>query len=315
MRRYRNIPPFQFLQGFEAASRLGSFSKAAEELGLSQSAVSHQMRLLEDRLGQKLFLRVGRHVTPTDAGRDYGRTVARVLDELEAGYRRLEPYRKPGSIVIYAPLEFATRWLMPRLPDLMARCPGAAPWIDTSERPIDFEEMEVSLAVISAEAPPSGLEAARLLPDRIAPVLSPRLIKGRRRITPADLLGLPRLNSEHAVRWEDWMAAAGIEAGAEPEGLDFSDRDLALTAAEQGLGVALASLPLAGAALRSGALLAPFREVVEPARVWYAVSTAKELTDPLTLAVWRWVAAEAEAAVAELEVAAAARGRSSRPLR
>jgi LysR family glycine cleavage system transcriptional activator len=293
MRRYRNIPPLQFLQGFEAATRLGSFSKAAEELGLSQSAVSHQMRLLEDRLGQKLFLRVGRHVTLTDAGRDYGRTVARVLDDLEAGYRRLEPYRKPGSVVIYASREFAVRWLMPRLPRLVTECPGVCPWIDTSERPVDFEEMEVSLAVVSAEAPPSGLEAAGLLPDRIAPVLSPQLIEGRRRIKPADLLGLPRLNSEHAVRWKDWMAAAGIEAGEGPEGLDFSDRDLALSAAEQGLGVALASLPLAGSALRAGVLRAPFREALDPARAWFLVSTSRELADPLTHRLWRWLMLEA----------------------
>ncbi len=105
MRRYRNVPPLQFLQGFEAAARLGNFSKAAEELGLSQSAVSHQMRLLEERLGQPLFLRVGRHVRLTDAGRDYSRTVTRALAELDTGYRRLEPYRKPRSVVIYAPRE------------------------------------------------------------------------------------------------------------------------------------------------------------------------------------------------------------------
>ena len=175
MRRYRNVPPLQFLQGFEAAARLGNFSKAAQELGLSPSAVSHQMRLLEDRIGQTLFRRVGRHVSLTDAGRDYQRTVSQALDDLEGGYRRLEPYRKPGSVVIYAPREFASRWLLPRLPRLLQDCPGVCPWIDTSERPIDFAEMEVSLAILYAEAPPPDVEAIRLFADQIAPVLSPSL--------------------------------------------------------------------------------------------------------------------------------------------
>ncbi len=175
MRRYRNVPPLQFLQGFEAAARLGSFSQAAAELGLSQSAVSHQMRLLEERIGQPLFLRVGRHVSLSDAGRDYQRTVARVLDDLESGFGRLAPYKKPGSVVIYAPREFAARWLLTRLPDLLESCPSCCPWIDSSERPIDFGEMEVSLAILYAEVPPVGVEAVKLLSDRIAPVLSPAL--------------------------------------------------------------------------------------------------------------------------------------------
>lgn len=288
MRRYRNVPPLQFLQGFEAAARLGNFSKAAEELGLSQSAVSHQMRLLEERLGQSLFLRVGRHVRLTDAGRDYSRTVTRALAELDTGYRRLEPYRKPRSVVIYAPRELAHRWLLPRFPELLAHCPGVCPWIDTSERAVDFDEMEVSLAIIYAEKPPPHVEAMPLMADRIAPVLSPALAPddpNRREV----LLRLSRLHSEHPVRWDDWLAAAGIDSEPDDGGLDFSDRDLALSAAERGLGIALASLPMADHAIRSGALLAPFTPVLAPNTGWYAISTAKQLDDPDTAAIWQWL--------------------------
>lgn len=292
MRRYRHVPPLQFLQGFEAAARFGNFSKAAEELGLSQSAVSHQMRRLEDRIGQKLFLRVGRHVSLTDAGRDYGRTVARALDDLEGGYRRLEPYRKSGSVVIYAPRDFAVRWLLPRLPQLLRHCPGAAPWIDTSERPIDFEEMEVSLAVHYCEHAPTDVEAISLMEDRIAPVVSPSLIakRGRRE---AELLRLPRLNSERSLHWADWAAHVGWDIEDNGEGLDFSERDFALAAAEQGLGMALASLPMSELALTAGTLVTPWDEAINPARTWFAISTTKELADPATLAVWRWLVTEA----------------------
>ncbi len=292
MRRYRNVPPLQFLQGFEAAARLGNFSVAAHELGLSPSAVSHQMRLLEDRLGQTLFRRVGRHVSLTDAGRDYQRTVSQALDDLEGGYRRLEPYRKPGSVVIYAPRELASRWLLPRLPRLLQACPGVCPWIDTSERPIDFAEMEVSLAILYAEAPPPNVEAVRLFGDEIAPVLSP-VLAPRQRLTIEDLLALPRLNSEHPVRWADWLETMGAPVEDRGNGLDFSDRDVALAAAEQGSGVVLASLPMARHALSLGGLVAPFKEAIEPPRAWYAVSTATELAARPTHATWQWLVEEA----------------------
>jgi LysR family glycine cleavage system transcriptional activator len=298
MRRYRNVPPLQFLQGFEAAARLGSFSKAAAELGLSQSAVSHQMRLLEDRLGQKLFLRVGRHIGLTDAGRDYSRTVSRALADLETGYRRLEPFRKPRSVVIYAPREFAHRWLLPRLQDLLTQCPGACPWIDTSEIPVDFEEMEVSLAIIRAEKAPADREVLELMDDRVGPVLSPKLATGVRDARDL-ILQLPRLHSEHAEHWEEWFEAAGMGSGQPAGGLDFSDRDLALAAAERGLGWALASLPMAGHAIRSGALVAPFDAAIAPAARWFAISTARELADPDTSAIWRWLRLTAAGSLGE----------------
>ena len=140
MKRFRNIPPLQYLLGFEAAARLGSFSKAAEELGISQSAVSHEMRLLEARVGQPLFVRQGRSVRLTDAGRDYQRSVAGALENLETGYRKLEPYRTPGSVVIYCRSDFAARWLLPRIGALKIAVPLCDPWIDTSGGKVDFEE-------------------------------------------------------------------------------------------------------------------------------------------------------------------------------
>ncbi len=288
MRRYRHVPPVQFLQGFEAAARLGSFSKAAAELGLSQSAVSHQMRLLEDRLGQPLFLRIGRRVRLSDAGRDYLRTVRHALDDLESGHRRLAPYKKPGSVVIYAPREFAFRWLLPRLPALRQACPGSSPWIDTSERPVDFAEMEVSVSVLYAEAAAAELPGFALFADRIGPVLSPALA-GRRRLSSSDLSRLPLLHSEHHVRWDDCFARAGIDTANVSEGLDFSDRELALAAAEAGLGVALASLPLAAPAIAAGRLAAPFGIRLEPQRSWFVASTENELADAHTHRVWCWL--------------------------
>lgn len=293
MRRYHNVPPLQFLQGFEAAARLASFSQAAAELGLSQSAVSHQMRLLEDRIGQPLFLRVGRTVRLTDAGRDYLRTVRQTLDGLEAGYRKLAPYRKPGSVVIYAPADFASRWLLPRLGDLKRSCPGCDPWIDTSGKAVDFSEMEVSIAIVYDEdAPARGLSIA-LLADRLTPVAAPMLI-ARRRLKPVDVAGLPLLHVERAMGWTAWFELAGMDIRDASAGIDFSDGGLALAAAEAGLGVALASLPLARPAIAEGRLLQAFDTSLDPKQTWFAASTAKELEDPFTRMVWQWLERQAE---------------------
>ena len=176
MRRFRNIPPLQYLLGFEAAARLESFSKAADELGLSASAISHEMRLLEERFGQPLFIRQGRAIRLTDAGRDYQRTVMQSLEQLEGGFRRLEPYRKPGSVVIYCESDFASRWLLPRLDDLKRAVPGCEPWVDTSGKAIDFESLEVSIAIVRGRLATSNAPTQDLFEDILVPVASPSLL-------------------------------------------------------------------------------------------------------------------------------------------
>jgi LysR family glycine cleavage system transcriptional activator len=287
MRRYRQVPPIQYLLGFEAASRLGSFTEAAEELGLSQSAVSHQMRLLEERIGQPLFLRVGRSVRLTDAGRDYQKTVKRSLDDLQSGVRRLAPYRKAGSVVIYTPRDFAHRWVLPRLSDLKRSCPGCDPWIDTSGTDVNFEEIEVSIAVIYAEEPPTNVLSVPIMTDQLSPVASGALV-GKRRLKPRDLLGLPLLHDERGVGWSEWFESAGIDAPDITAGFDFSEGDFATSAAEAGLGFALASIPLVEMALASGRLVQPFPQALDPRRTWFAATTERELEDANAAAVWRW---------------------------
>ncbi len=292
MRRYRNVPPLQFLNGFEAAARLGSFSLAAAELGLSQSAVSHQIRLLEDRIGQPLFRRVGRTVLLTDAGRDYQRSVRRSLDLLEDGYKRLAPFRKPGSVVIYAPRDFGCRWLLPRLGDLRAHCAGCDPWIDTSGTTVDFSEIEASVAIVYAPTPPEGLHSICLINDSRAPVAAPDLV-GRRRLKAKDLPATGLLHDERAVGWNDWFQLADPTVGDVAAGTDFSDSDLALTAAEAGFGVALASLPLAAPSIASRKLIVAIDFAIDPASAWYAVSTDQELADQSTARVWTWLEGQA----------------------
>lgn len=287
MVKFRHIPPTQFLKGFEAAARLESFSRAADEVGLTQSAISHQMRLLEAQVGQPLFLRVGREVRLTDAGRDYHRTVRGCLEMMEDGYRRLEPYRKPGSVVIYAPQDFTRRWLLPRLPALKLAVPACEPWLDTSGVRVDFETMEVDIAIIHAFEPPSGCESFLIGSDRLSPVAQPILARTLRE--PADLLNAALIHEEGPVGWPDWLAHVGIDAQSMWKGTNFSDRDIALAAAELGQGVALASCLLADGAIAAGALIPLFDEAIDSGRAWYAVSSERKLSDADVLDVWHWL--------------------------
>ncbi len=289
MRRFRNIPPLQYLLGFEAAARLENFSKAAEELGISQSAVSHEMRLLEERVGQPLFIRRGRSIRLTDAGRDYQRSVARSLEQLEAGFRRLEPFRKPGSVVIYAPHDFAARWLLPRLGKLKKAVPHCDPWIDTSGAKVDFDEIEVSIAIMRAREVSPGLIGHTLFADALVPVAAPTLIKRKVR-NRADLSKFPLIHDERPEGWNEWFESAGLESGEISAGLDFSDSDLALQAALQGHGIALASLPLVRELLDEGKLVQVSAHTLQTGHNWYAVSTSKELSEPITRNAWDWLA-------------------------
>lgn len=288
MRQFRNIPPLQYLLGFEAAARLGSFGKAAEELGLTQSAISHQIRLLEDRIAQPLFIRHGRSVRMTDAGRDYQRSVAKSLEHLEAGYHRLEPFRKPGSVVIYAPRDFAARWLMPKLHMLRQAVPTCDPWIDATGKEVDFDEMEVSIAIQRRAEPDPKLEHICLAKDVLTPMVAPSAMNTNI-FNRNDLLKYALLHVERNEDWEDWFSHFGETVKNISAGINFSDSDLALGAAERGMGVALGTLSLAKEAISKGSLICPLADCVETNQAWFAVSTAKELSDSITARVWQWL--------------------------
>lgn len=291
MRRFRNIPPLQYLLGFEAAARLESFSKAAEELGLSQSAVSHEMRLLEERLGQPLFVRQGRSIRLTDAGRDYQRSVEGALEDLETGYRKLDPYRKPGSVVIYCRSDFASRWVLPRLAALKKAVPLCDPWIDTSGAQVDFDDMEVSIAIVCARDVDPSLQSHQMFSDELVAVASPEILKGKS-LSTRDLLTYPLIHDERSAGWDEWFESAGVTAGEVSAGLDFSDSELALRAAEAGYGIALASKALVVKSVNeTRGLIQASHHILRTGDSWFALTTTKELSHPITAEAWNWLIA------------------------
>jgi LysR family transcriptional regulator, glycine cleavage system transcriptional activator len=247
------------LRGFAAAARLGSFADAAEELHLTHSAISHQIRSLERELGQELFRRVARSVVLTDAGTDFAQTVGRVLRTLDDGVARLSPYRKPRSVILYTTSAFARGYLLPRLGAIRQAYPDIDLWLDTSERAVDFEYDEVDI-LISAQPQLAGPHTLTrpLLADCRRPLAAPSLIaaRGGAPATAAALRSWPLLHDEGAVTWRAWFERAGLPNQDVDAGAAFSDHALALEAAAAGLGAVLGSVVAADAHLRRGALLA-----------------------------------------------------------
>jgi LysR family glycine cleavage system transcriptional activator len=275
----KHWPPLNALRGFEAAARLGSFHKAADELHLTQSAISQQIRSLESFLEQPLFFRNGRSVALTDAGHDLLSTTQSLLQQLAVGIRRLEQYRKPNQLVVNTTPAFARHWLLPRLADFRRQHPEVDLWLFTTDEAPDMTTQTIDIAVrddISAQA-----ECAfRVLHnDRLYPVCSPALFGAAERST---------LHGEREMDWSHWQVEDGEDLGQQSHGLNFSDPGLLLDAACNGLGMALVSELLAQPALASGQLLPLVpRSIRGPNWAWLIHRDSEN--SPLTRSFSEWL--------------------------
>jgi DNA-binding transcriptional LysR family regulator len=241
------------LRGFEAAARLASFAAAADELHLSHSAVSHQIKQLESELSQPLFRRVGRSVVLTDAGTDFARTVRDILARLEDGVARLAPYQKPGGVILYTTTVFARGFVLPRMAQIREDLLGIDLWLDTSERPVDFEIDEVDILITAATGvATAGVADTYLKEDKRAALAAPRLIE---QMGTSSVDQWPLLHDESQTTWREWLTKAGLPTSDAIRGPNFSDHALMLDAAVAGHGAALGSLVCAEPHLASGSLV------------------------------------------------------------
>lgn len=298
----RKLPPLAALRAFEAAARHLSFKQAADELGVTPTAVSHQVRLLEERLGLRLFERHARRVVATAAAlqlypvlRDGFDAFARAIDTLTA-----KPMRR--VLTLSATTAFTARWLIPRLASLRTAKPGLDLRLHASDQPVKFEREDIDAAIRYGRGPYPGLIAEPLMADRFAPVCSPAL-KLRR---PEDLRRWPLLHFEWQQRrtdtptWARWLQRAGLEKIASDGGIVFSDENHAIQAALAAQGVAMLSLLLVAPDLASGALVQPFGPELEGFRyhlVYRADSTRRE--ELAALGAWLRAEADTEPAINE----------------
>jgi LysR family glycine cleavage system transcriptional activator len=284
----KHWPPLNTLRGFEAAARLGSFHKAADELHLTQSAISQQIRTLEAYLEQPLFFRSGRSVSLTDAGHDLLSTTQALLQQLAVGIRRLGQYQKPNQLVLNTTPTFARHWLLPRLGDFRRQHPEVDLWIFSTDEVPDMTTQTIDLAVRDDISSQAECSFKVLHADRLYPACHP------------DVLTVPveqrtTLHGEREMDWSHWAVEAGIDVGQKDQGLNFSDPGLLLDAACAGLGIALVSQLLSRPARDSG-LLQPLVEDTIRGPNWALLTHRDSENNPLARSFVEWLLSKLGAA-------------------
>lgn len=260
----RRLPPLNALRAFEAAARHHSFTRAAEELHVTQAAISHQVRQLEEWLGLKLFERQGHTLTRTAAGKAYAPELSRLLDALANATERLagNDHSLVGPLRITALPSFVARWLVPRLAGFRALHPGIDLHITSEVAVHDFARDGFDLAIRLGLGRWPGLQADLISRERLSPVCSPALLAQAPLATVADLQAHTLLHDQPGDLWPRWLALAGAnrsEADAIVRaGPGFSDSALVLQAAAEGHGVALGRMFLASEDITAGCLIKPF---------------------------------------------------------
>ena len=269
----RRLPPMNSVRAFEAAVRLKSFTAAASELGVTQGAISRQVKVIETFLGIKLFKSAGRGLTPTERAHSYALELRAGLDRI--GLATEEMIEPVASTVlrVNSIQTFASRWLVPRLSSFQAQHPGIDIRIGVSASPVDelVDPFDVVFRRYNMQFP--GYECRALMPDYCLPVCAPDVVAREPLNSFADLHKHTLLyHSKFTGLWEQWLSLAGIAEDHQPRRLRFENLYMALQAANDGLGLALAPMRLISGELARGRLIAPFRHPIvacQPIEVLY----------------------------------------------
>ncbi|WP_170984509.1 transcriptional regulator GcvA [Rhodoligotrophos defluvii] len=307
----RHLPSLRALQAFEAAARLGSFRLAAEELAVTRSAVSHQIRQLEEMLGVSLFRRDRQRADLTEAGQDYYPTLRDAFDQIEAKTRTIKPASDSGELVVQVYVTVALKWLIPRLHDFERRCPDVKLRLSTTSIGWDFERGEVHAAFLLVRHKTPGLHYQPLFPGLLSPVCSPDLLGGTVPLDQPSDLGHHRLIRVLGADedWATWLEARGLDPMLIEGGPVYDSYLLAQEAAIDGRGIAMTLSPFAEDEIRLGRLVRPFPPPVAHRRGWYFVCEMAERTRPKIRRFEAWLREQiaADPAIQQLLVGAADR--------
>lgn len=287
----RRIPSTAALVAFDASARHESFTRAADELALTQSAVCRQVAGLESMLGVKLFRRTRRGVKLTDEGRGYAVRIAERLDALERDTLELMAGAGGLPVIDLAVVPtFGTRWLLPRLPQFMA---GAVQVnLHTRTRPFLFDDTHFDAAIYAGDGHWPGCVTHKVLSERLIAVCSPALIApARAPISPDDLTRLPLLQQTtrpHA--WRRWFEAGGLACDGDLRGPRYEQFSMSVQAAVLGLGVALVPDFLVADELAQGRLCQAVPQAHDSDRAYYYVVPEGREHEPLLARFGRWLA-------------------------
>lgn len=285
-------PPLHALQAFVTIARTKNLTRAALQLHLTVSALSHQMRALEQRLSQHLLLRGPRGVTLTPHGERLLESVAPHIDGIERVFSRLRE-RNTNALTISALPSFSSSWLMPRLPRFMAQHPGLEFNLQTSVALVDFEREAVDAAMRLGGGHWPGLTAEHLFDEWIVPMASPKLLGRRRRPKPDEMGDWPLIgeSDDDNIRWRRWFAQFG---GTLPKryAASFTDAELLHKAAAEGIGIVLGRLILAKPLIDNGSLVVLTDQRMAADYGHYLVYPERSASHPPLLAFRAWLLPE-----------------------
>jgi LysR family glycine cleavage system transcriptional activator len=290
------LPSLNALRAFEAAARHLSFSRAAAELKVTQAAISHQIKALEEDLGLPLFRRLNRSLLLTDEGQSLYPAVRDAFQLLSDATARLKKHDRTGTLTVSTLPSFAVKWLVPRISHFQDRHPDIDLRISANERLVDFSRDGIDVSIRFGAGSWPGVQCDKLADESVTPYCSPTLLADLKE--PLDLAHVTLLHEEMLPipafpTWADWLAAAGLAHVVDASrGLRFSHTHMMLQAAIDGRGVALGQRLLAADDVAAGRLVAPFDLVLPTGNAYYLVTAPAATARPKISAFRAWMLAE-----------------------
>ncbi|VWX48771.1 LysR substrate-binding domain-containing protein [Novosphingobium sp. 9U] len=293
------LPPLAAIRVFEAAARHENFSRAAEELGMTQAAVSYQMKVLEERVRARLFVRHARGMALTDTGRRIAPQITAAFQSLNDAFSVVRG-ESDTILSITAPRTFATNWLAGRLGDFNASKPDLNVRIDVSDQLVDLASSHFDVAIRGMRGPTPGLVSHFLMRMPVTPLVSPAFLATHRLETAQDLLGTTRLSPEDDW-WDLWFGSLPGEpmTRGSARGIRFESQVLDGHASIAGHGVAILSPPMFRPALKEGLLVQPFEHVAYYQNGFWLVYAEHKRTLPKVRAFRDWLLAAVREAVGD----------------
>jgi LysR family glycine cleavage system transcriptional activator len=288
------LPPLNNLKAFDAAARHESFTRAAEELCVTQGAVSQQVKALEAALGIKLFNRERQRLIITEAGRFYLTIVRDALDRIALGTERLLQRQSAGVLTVSTSPDFAAKWLVHRLGNFAEAHSDIDLRVSATMHHVDFAREEVDLAVRHGDGNWPGLDTVQLSAEQLFAVCSPKLLLGRRKLgKPADILKFPLIHLDSRADWTKWLRTVGVNDAEVTHGPVLNRASMVIDAAIDGQGIALARTTLAAWDLLNGRLVRPFAEALRLSKTYWIVCPKATSNVPKIVTFRNWLLAEA----------------------
>ena len=255
----RRLPPLKSLRAFESAARHLSFTRAADELFVTQAAVSHQIKSLEEFLGVPLFVRKNRKLLLTDEGQSYWPKIRDIFEILTSATDQIKAQGASGALTVSVVPTFATVWLVPRLSRFNQMYPDIEVRLKASDDVVDFVREDIDIAIYYDTGDYPGMHSVTLLTERLTPLCSPALLEGERPLrSPDDLRHHTLLHDGSTSDWRRWLKYAGVKGINLNQGPVFSHTSMVQQAAIYGQGIAMGHLVLSQADVQAGRLIQPF---------------------------------------------------------